>query len=51
MALDFWMSCWKYIFIYFFVATNAMEAIAIPPILDSGIWETVRQEKEGEEQL
>lgn len=48
VALDFWLSCSRYNFIYFYVATIA---IVIAHILDSGIWETIRQEKEGDDQL
>lgn len=39
MALNFSLSCWRYSFIYLFFVVIAMEAIAIPHVLDSGICE------------
>lgn len=39
------------LFIYLFVAFIAMEAVAIPHRLDSGIGERIRQEKEGDDWL
>lgn len=43
------LSCWRYSFSCLFVATIGMEAIAISHI-DSGSWETIREEKEGDDQ-